>query len=110
MDRKKFISVFGLGNLFLAFSQSVKTQSIQPEELYFKDDGMIPNSKFPLLIYRNVFTEGDKKGAAWLEKLFASNNWTNSWRNGIFSYHHYHSTSHEALGIYSGNALVHLGG
>ncbi len=25
-------------------------------------------------------------------------------------FHHYHSITHEALGIYSGSALVHLGG
>ena len=50
------------------------------------------------------------RGAAWLENHFAKQNWTNSWRNGIYSYHHYHSTSHEVLGVYSGEALLHLGG
>jgi uncharacterized protein YjlB len=45
-----------------------------------------------------------------LEKRFEANNWMNSWRNGIYSFHHYHSTSHEVLGVFSGSALVHLGG
>jgi uncharacterized protein YjlB len=63
-----------------------------------------------LLIYKNAFTARDIEGAGWLEKTFATNNWTNSWRNGIYPFHHYHSTSHEVLGIYSGSALVHLGG
>jgi uncharacterized protein YjlB len=45
-----------------------------------------------------------------LESLFASNIWENSWRNGIYSFHHYHSTSHEVLGIYAGSAQVQLGG
>ncbi|GAB3956269.1 cupin [Spirosoma harenae] len=83
---------------------------MQPETIYVKDDGKIPNSKFPVLIYRNVFTERNTSGAEWLEKRFAENNWTNSWRNGIYSFHHYHSTSHEVLGIYSGNARLHIGG
>ena len=83
---------------------------MEPTRLYFKDDGKIPNSKFPLLLYRNAFTGRNHDGAKWLEKKFAANNWTNSWRNGVYSFHHYHSTSHEVLGIYSGKALLHLGG
>ena len=81
-----------------------------PETIYFKDDGIIPNSKYPLLLYKNVFAERDEKGAEWLEQKFLSNNWSNSWRNGIFTFQHYHSITHEALGIYSGECLVLLGG
>ena len=83
---------------------------MQLETLYFKDDGKIPNSKFPALLYRNAFSARADAGAEWLEQRFAENNWTNSWRNGIYSFHHYHSTTHEVLGIYSGKALLHLGG
>lgn len=82
--------------------------AINPEVLYFKDDGKIPNSKLPLLLYRNVFD--DKPTASKLQKHFAANNWTNSWDNGVYSFHHYHSTSHEVLGVYAGSALLHLGG
>ena len=79
-------------------------------QLLFEDDGQIPNSKYPLILYKKAFAERGNSGAGWLERQFASNNWTNSWRNGIYSFHHYHSTSHEVLGIYSGKAMVHLGG
>ncbi|MFD1142694.1 cupin domain-containing protein [Larkinella insperata] len=82
----------------------------EPEAHLFKDDGTIPNSRYPLLIYHNAFSETGSAGASWLEKRFAANNWTNSWRNGVFPYHHYHSISHEVLGVYSGSALLHLGG
>lgn len=80
------------------------------ERHYFKDDGKIPNSKFPLLVYRQAFEARNDDAASWLEKRFSANNWTNSWRNGVYPFHHYHSTSHEVLGIYSGGALLHLGG
>jgi uncharacterized protein YjlB len=83
---------------------------MEPEKLYFADDGNIPNSRLPLLLYRNVFSERDKAGASLLEKTFAANDWTNSWRNGVYDFHHYHSTSHEVLGVYAGRATLHLGG
>lgn len=83
---------------------------MEPERHLFRDDGSIPNSKKPLLIYRNAFKARDKPGAEWLEQKFEENNWTNSWRNGVFDYHHYHSITHEVLGVYSGKALLHLGG
>ncbi len=82
-----------------------------PEIYRFTDDGKIPNNpKLPLLIYRNVvrFTESNR--AAIVEDLFASNRWTNSWRNGIYSFHHYHSNTHEVLGVFQGKASVVLGG
>lgn len=107
MNRKKFLffaAAMGILN-------NVKAQMIiTPEMLYFKDDGIIPNNKYPLLLYRNAFTERDETGAVWLEEKFLSNNWSNSWRNGIFIFQHYHSITHEVLGIYSGEALVLLGG
>jgi uncharacterized protein YjlB len=28
----------------------------------------------------------------------------------VYDFHHYHSTSHEVLGVYAGTALLHLGG
>ena len=88
------------------FSNTMKA----PLQLLFKDDGKIPNSKYPLLIYKNAFLQRGSDGAQWLEDHFASLNWSNSWRNGIYDFHHYHSTSHEVLGVYSGRALVQLGG
>lgn len=75
-----------------------------------QDDGSFPNNeKLPLLIYKQAIQlkEGD---AAIIEKVFKANHWGNLWRNGIYGYHHYHSTAHEVLGIYQGEAEVRLGG
>jgi uncharacterized protein YjlB len=82
----------------------------QPETLYFEDDGSIPNSNYPLLLYRQAFPEKGSKGADWLESTFAKNYWTNSWRWGIYPFHHYHSNTHEVLGVFSGSSVLQLGG
>lgn len=73
----------------------------------FEDDGAIPNSPLPVLIYNGV---GEAEDAAACERMFARNGWLNSWRDGIFTFHHFHSTSHEVLGIIAGSASVILGG
>ncbi|HYF33531.1 MAG TPA: cupin [Chitinophagaceae bacterium] len=105
MDRKTFIST-----LMIFPSMRFFSKEPIPEKHFFKDDGLVPNNKLPLLWYRNVFDARDEKGASWLEERFYANNWKNSWRNGIFTFQHYHSIAHEVLGIYSGKAKVLLGG
>ena len=79
------------------------------ETYRFADDGSIPNSALPLLVYRGALAgEGDLATAC--ERRFARNDWRGSWRNGIFAYHHFHSTSHEVLGMAAGEATVRFGG
>jgi uncharacterized protein YjlB len=73
----------------------------------FADDGAIPNSPLPVLIYRDV---PEAREAGDCESLFAANGWLGAWRDGIFPFHHFHSTAHEVLGIVSGTAAVALGG
>jgi uncharacterized protein YjlB len=76
----------------------------------FEDDGRIPNNpKLPLVIYR-VALKPSQNLAADFEKRFAENGWTNSWRDGIFDYHHFHSNTHEVLGAAKGEARVCFGG
>jgi uncharacterized protein YjlB len=77
-----------------------------PEQAHFASDGRVPNSPLPVLIYRGA----EPGGAAALERLFGQNAWTGAWRNGIYPFHHFHSTSHEVLGIASGSVTVRLGG
>jgi uncharacterized protein YjlB len=85
-------------------------QVIEPEQFRFNDDGTFPNSLLPLLVYRQAFTTDGADGASVVDQRLAMNNWTNSWRNGVYSFAHYHSTTHEALGVYRGNATLRLGG
>lgn len=78
----------------------------------FSENGFFPNSSLPVLIYQNAITlPGQKNRAATIiQKLFLSHNWSNSWRNGVYDFHHFHSNTHEVLGIASGNARIIFGG
>lgn len=78
----------------------------QPETFTFADDGAIPNSPKPLLVYRNAVPTDPNA----IEDLFARNHWPPAWRNGVFPFHHFHSTAHEALGVARGHARVLFGG
>ena len=76
----------------------------------FAADGEIPNNTLPLLVYPGTVDVSGADPAAAFERVFAGNGWGGSWRNGIFSYPHYHSTAHEVLGIARGEAEVRFGG
>jgi len=93
---------------------SNRSAHINPEAeiltITLKDDVVFPNNeKLPLIVYLQVI-RFEEDGPEILEKIFHENNWGGSWRNGIYSYHHYHSTAHEVLGVYSGRCKVQLGG
>ncbi len=76
------------------------------ETYHFAGDGRFPNSALPLLLHRAALPADP----AAMEQAFARQGWSNTWRNGIFGYHHFHSIAHEVLGIASGTARVVFGG
>lgn len=80
----------------------------QPERLSLTSDGRTPNSPHPVLIYRDLPLAGDY--AERFEALFASHLWPPRWRAQVYDYQHYHSTTHEVLGVASGSARLLLGG
>ena len=90
-----------------------KVSDIDVQHYLLKDDGIFPNNKtLPVLLYKSALEleEKEKKAATELEKTFETNDWKNSWRDGIYDYHHYHSITHEVLGVYSGSVTVQVGG
>jgi len=80
----------------------------EPETLMLGQNGWVPNnSALPVLVYRGVVPSGDPDA---VEALLLRNDWRPDWRDGVYSYHHYHSTAHEALACTSGVADLMLGG
>ena len=83
---------------------SIDTFVVRDDERFFPN-----NNHLPVIVYRHVF-DADAVSASKFEDLFRRNHFGRSWRDGIYTYHHYHSTAHEALGCYAGRAQVRLGG
>jgi uncharacterized protein YjlB len=67
------------------------------------------NSRYPLLIYKQVFTSMEQSPEQ-IQQFLHENNWNNSWVDSIYDYHHYHSTTHETLVIIAGQCNVQIGG
>lgn len=80
------------------------------EIINLSDDGTIPNSKYPVIVYHRAFAMEGDVAADFLEDRFARNGWSNAFRWRVYDYHHYHTNTHEVLGVYVGNALLQLGG
>jgi uncharacterized protein YjlB len=70
----------------------------------------IPNHpSFAVLVYHGVepAARGDRDA---VRALFAEHGWRGSWVDGVFDFHHFHSTSHEVLAVVAGTATLELGG
>ncbi|MGH6876682.1 MAG: cupin domain-containing protein [Rhizomicrobium sp.] len=78
----------------------------------FTDDGETPNNpRWPLVLFRSpVLLHQASDPAAVFEVIFGANGWRECWRDGIYDYLHFHTRTHEVLGIARGSARVQFGG
>lgn len=106
MNRRQF----GLAMAALGLTSDVEAErTTEVEKIQLSRNGWMPNNdRLPVLLYRRAFNGVSM--ATQMEAVLEKHLWPAQWRNGVYTFHHYHSTAHEVLGIAGGRAQLMLGG
>ncbi|HEY2010900.1 MAG TPA: hypothetical protein VGH23_18065 [Rhizomicrobium sp.] len=84
----------------------------KPRIFKFEDDGETPNNmRCPLIVYKSaVKLAKSYDRAAIFEAVFGSHGWKDSWRDGMYDFNHFHTKTHEVLGVARGSLTALFGG
>lgn len=117
--RRQFLSLVVVASGSSSLAQAKPAVQRVPQALAIGERDPFPNSRLPVLLYRAALSgralgggplpSGSKLAGAF-ESRFGHNGWKGSWRGGLYKFHHFHSTAHEALGVFQGRVSVRLGG
>ena len=83
---------------------------LTPIQLFISGNDIFPGNKLPVLHYKKALRLPWLFRARKVKSIFIKHNWTNNWRNGIYTYHHYHSNTHEAMAVIKCHTVLLLGG
>jgi uncharacterized protein YjlB len=107
MNRREFSAAMAA---FGVVGSAAAQSRVQAEKIQLSRNGWIPNNdRLPVLLYHRAFQVSSATADA-MEQAFKRNSWPPQWRNGVYDFHHYHSTAHEVLGFAGGTGTLILGG
>lgn len=111
MRRRRFNAIIGAAGLSGVPEFSDDRTQGPPESLVLQRNDWVPNNpRLPVLLYRSILDGEGGDTALRFEEAFRRNGWPSQWRDGVYAFHNYHSTAHEALGFARGTATLILGG
>jgi len=79
-------------------------------QYFLKGDERFPNNNLPVLLYKKAIHLPLLFKGRFAKMLFTKHHWTNNWRNGIYTFDHYHSNTHEVMAVIKGATTLLLGG